>query len=702
MIVHLIVNSHLDPVWLWDREQGIDEVLNTARTACELLDDYPELHITRGEAWFYETIEKTTPDLFRRIATHISAGRWHIVGGWYVQPDCNLCSPETYLKHAEISQLYFRKKFGITAKTGYNVDSFGHSATLPAFYAKAGIENYVMMRPMKHEMTLPANDVVWKAPSGETVLLSRILSSYATSPDSLPAHIQSVLSEANPELGHVMCFIGAGDHGGGPVRRELDYLLEHRNDFPGVEFRFSHPDAYFEAVRKSGVELPVFSGELQHHAIGCYSVFSPIKKSVRRTENQLRQFAPYMKKRDLEESWKQVLFASFHDVLAGTCIQHGFEDVFDSLGMARKLAYDAFLLGSRKKILKMPPCSCQRLIVMNCGDRPYRGVVSVEPPLIPRWVRGNTKLGVFFDEKGRKCTTQFTASEKSSAGKEAYFLPLEIPSRGTRIFTIDYGDGERARGNVKVSGQEMSQGDFTVAFSRAGISRMSLGETSFLATPPEIHVIPDESDTWSHGLNSYGTTPADTFVFRKRWQTTVRGALVSEFANTAVDRNGNHVNWFCRMESGKRLLHLRLRVGWLGTGRLVKLVLKPSFPVLKRYDGIPGGILERKLNGEEYPVFNRIQLQGAEHSLTVVSPDITSLDVQPDGTLRLTLLRSPCFANHDPAKPDAFCRSGITGQGEQDFEILLIPDASEEDIENEIYVCERPVYFADCTYGQKR
>ena len=47
MKVHLILNSHLDPVWLWRRSQGMDEVIGTARTACDLLDRYPEIVITR-------------------------------------------------------------------------------------------------------------------------------------------------------------------------------------------------------------------------------------------------------------------------------------------------------------------------------------------------------------------------------------------------------------------------------------------------------------------------------------------------------------------------------------------------------------------------------------------------------------------------------------------------------------------------------
>ena len=101
MQVHLILNSHLDPVWLWRRAQGLDEVLGTARTACDLLDQYPRLIITRGEMWFYENVEKCDPALFERIRRHVATGRWRIVGGWYVQPDCNLTGEHAFAKHHE-------------------------------------------------------------------------------------------------------------------------------------------------------------------------------------------------------------------------------------------------------------------------------------------------------------------------------------------------------------------------------------------------------------------------------------------------------------------------------------------------------------------------------------------------------------------------------------------------------------------------
>ena len=62
-VLHVILNSHLDPVWLWSRAQGEDAAIATARTTCDLLDEYPEIHATRGEAWFYETVERFDPAL---------------------------------------------------------------------------------------------------------------------------------------------------------------------------------------------------------------------------------------------------------------------------------------------------------------------------------------------------------------------------------------------------------------------------------------------------------------------------------------------------------------------------------------------------------------------------------------------------------------------------------------------------------------
>lgn len=44
-------------------------------------------------------VERTDRALFRRIQGHVADGRWEIVNGWWVQPDCNLLGvvcPDVY------------------------------------------------------------------------------------------------------------------------------------------------------------------------------------------------------------------------------------------------------------------------------------------------------------------------------------------------------------------------------------------------------------------------------------------------------------------------------------------------------------------------------------------------------------------------------------------------------------------------------
>jgi alpha-mannosidase len=90
--VHLIIHSHIDPIWLWPWQSGLDSALNTCRSMCDRLDTHPDVVFTCGEAWLYRQIERVDPGLFRRIRGHVESGAWEITGGWWIQPDCNLPS----------------------------------------------------------------------------------------------------------------------------------------------------------------------------------------------------------------------------------------------------------------------------------------------------------------------------------------------------------------------------------------------------------------------------------------------------------------------------------------------------------------------------------------------------------------------------------------------------------------------------------
>jgi alpha-mannosidase len=113
--------------------------------------------------------------------------------------------------------------------------------------------------------------------------------------------------------------------------------------------RHSSPRRFFDAMLTSGDEVPVFSEELQHHAVGCYSAHSEIKRWPRLVEHALVSAEawsamaglvagrPYPRA-EVTRAWKQLLFIQFHDILARTAIEPAYRDARDQLGESSSIA----------------------------------------------------------------------------------------------------------------------------------------------------------------------------------------------------------------------------------------------------------------------------------------------------------------------------------------------------------------------------
>ncbi len=717
MIVHLVLNSHLDPVWLWNRQQGIDEVLCTARTACRLLEDYPELVLTRGEVWFYEIVEALDPALFERIRRHVESGRWQVVGNWYVQPDCNLPGPASFRHHNALGTRYFREKFGVQVRVGYNVDSFGHAATLPDFYREAGIEYYVMQRPGPHEKELPGNTFRWESPAGNQVTVFRLVPGYNSdgSEESLRRSLDLALAAADPRLGRVMCFLGIGDHGGGPARCEIEFLRRNLRYRPEVELRFSHPLAYFEEVRASGVELPVVRGELQHHAIGCYSAVNRIKRELHRSEDLLTraealaardpELVPVDTPGQLERAWKKVLFATFHDVLAGSSLQSAYTEMYDDLGSACSTAQEVLTAVTRKRNAALAPNRLQQLVLDNPEPVAYDGYFECEPwrHYLNEFVGYDRRRSRILDADGNEVPAQLIPAAACCGWGQRYVFRVRVPAGGRTIlqYALDRDPAPAPGTPVRVDRSGLANGRLRVRPGATGIDSIHDGTREWLRRPLKVTVIDDPSDTWSHGLKCYGVVPSAVFRAVAPGRTTLNGPLLGEEVRK-LGAGENRLRLFTRLYAGMRELELRLRLDWRGLRQLVKLELQPAFEVVRRLDGVTGGELERPLDGEEYPFFEYTRLRSADgRELAVVSRDLFSCDVQPDGTLRLTLLRSPYYAHHDPKEVGPDEDYPVVDQGIQEYRITLLLQPESGALEQAILRQSEPLIFSESTSGME-
>ena len=65
--LHLICNAHLDPVWLWEWEEGAAAAISTFRTAADLCEEFDGFVFNHNEVILYQWVEEYEPALFARI-----------------------------------------------------------------------------------------------------------------------------------------------------------------------------------------------------------------------------------------------------------------------------------------------------------------------------------------------------------------------------------------------------------------------------------------------------------------------------------------------------------------------------------------------------------------------------------------------------------------------------------------------------------
>ena len=103
----------------------------------------------------YKAVEQYAPELFEEIRRLTAQGKWHIMGGWYLQPDCNMPSGESIVRQCMMGHRYFEEKFGVWPTTAVNMDPFGHHRGLVQILAKCGQDSYLCVRPFAGQMAWP-------------------------------------------------------------------------------------------------------------------------------------------------------------------------------------------------------------------------------------------------------------------------------------------------------------------------------------------------------------------------------------------------------------------------------------------------------------------------------------------------------------------------------------------------------------------
>jgi alpha-mannosidase len=675
----MIGNAHLDPVWLWRWPEGCAEAIATCWSAVDRLDEHPGFIFTRGEAQIYRWIEELDPPLFARIREFVAACRWIIVNGWWIQPDCNLPSGEAMIRQALLGKRYFAERFGLDVTVGYNVDSFGHAATLPMLLRHTGSDSYVFMRPQAHEVTLPGALFDWMAADGSRVRAFHIQIAYLTAPRSMPLtekidrHLAMSVAAGHP----FMCFYGVGNHGGGPTREALATIDARR--IAGDAVSYSDPTRFFADVRD--VVVPELKGELQYHAIGCYSAASSLKMLNRRAEAILgqaetaaalafQQTGASYPRAVLAELWRVLLFNQFHDTLGGSSLESACDDAVRAYHVVIAGAEMHLNTAARhlaRTVRRMPDPREPQFLLMNFNDADWNGIVELQP-----WTDFLTEPSrTLLDEEGRAVPFQAIEPEAIVRGLQRIAFQVHVPAFGWRAlrFAIDKRPGiaysittRRDALTARTEGWKLEIDPANGAISR--LVNRKLAAEVFTGQAHVGIVVDDPTDTWSHGVDRF---PVAGSLLRCASVAIVEeGPVRCVIEVRAVHGESRLLTTIIVPHDADLPIELRVTLDWREPNRLLRL----PYPLgTDRFEyEIPAGWIERPDDGREYPGHRWVRAVRSDLTVAIVN-DAKYSFAAVGGTLFMTAVRSPVFAHHDPMtlRPNVPYRH--MDQGEQRFTI---------------------------------
>ncbi len=405
---HLLCNAHLDPVWQWRRPEGMGEAFSTFRIAADFCEQNDGFVFNHNESLLYEWVEEYEPALFKRIQTLVKQGKWHIMGGWYLQPDCTMLSGESFIRQIEVGNRYFYEKFGVKPTTAMNVDPFGHTRGLVQILKKCGYDSYLFMRP---NGIVPERDFIWEGFDGSRILGHCLWATYRTPKGQAGPHVEGAL-QLDGDSNLVLW--GLGNHGGGPSKEDLGNINAVIAAHPEMQITHSHCKAYFDTVNPEN--LRVIDRSLTHCMVGCYTSMVRIKQLHRTLENKLAVCEKLLAvsgisydKKEWEQAQKALMFNQFHDILPGSMVKEAEEDSIRLFHYGDEIVSRLITKAMFKLSQHQAPAAENTIPVMVFNPHPYPVEADIPVEFMLQEQNHNENqvtLATAYDIKGNTLPTQ--------------------------------------------------------------------------------------------------------------------------------------------------------------------------------------------------------------------------------------------------------------------------------------------------------
>jgi alpha-mannosidase len=389
--IFAVGQSHLDSAWnwRWAPDTAPYKLSHTIGYNLERLKLFPQRNKHKGyqdgykfscpAPAHYEYVEKTWPRSFEVLKKYVKEGRWELLGGCWVEPDCNVPDGESFVRQRLYGQKYYMEKFGKKAVIAWMPDSFGFTHNLPQIFQKSGAIGFfttkltwnVESRPGTGKK-FPFGWFYWKDQSGTQVLsynfkngwrgleyigahkeLCRLVkkNSLTDKEFSYETNFETDNRLSTDFINEVLWSYGQGDGGHGP--NPLEIMITDACEQIGAMQLVKAGLVFKHVEKKYHDRIPIWNDELylEVHR-GVQTTLHRLKQQNRNAEVDLQTieklyslltpFGIKFDKKLIDQIWKKVLFNQFHDILPGTSIQEVYEDT--------DLDYNEFIFPNIKKL----------------------------------------------------------------------------------------------------------------------------------------------------------------------------------------------------------------------------------------------------------------------------------------------------------------------------------------------------------------
>ena len=677
----LICNAHLDPVWLWEWEEGAAEALSTFRTAVQLCEEFEEFVFNHNEAVLYKWVEDYEPDLFTKINKLIKKRKWHIMGGWYLQPDCNLPSGESLVRQILVGKRYFREKFGTEPKTAINLDPFGHTRGLVQILKKSGYSSYLFCRPDQKELELPGDDFIWVGYDGSEILAHRSRYHYNSQKGKAKEKVKNWMAE-NPDQKTGMLLWGIGDHGGGPSRIDLEQLRGLMAEKSVWKVRHAIPEDYFRVLSHRKDRLPHYDQDMNPWAVGCYTTMALVKQRHRQLENSyfltekmvtqaaLQGLMDYPRK-ELCRALEDLLFCEFHDILPGSSISQGevyalqrMDHGLEILSRLKAKAFFALLSGQQKAGEEEFP-----IFVYNPHPHRVKEMIVCEfQPYEPKEDRNITYVPEIADTDGRIIPSQLEKESSNIAvdWRKRVVFQAELKPGQMNRFSCKLKDvelGSKKKEQKKISLVFQSGNKEVIVNRKTGLmDRYRINGIDFLNSQSfRSLAVEDYPDPWGMLVRGFRNVKGRFTLMTKTESARFAGISASELEPVRIIEDGpvrtviealfkyNNSGICQRYKIPKKgsEFEVEVRVFWCEKDCMLKFSVPTLFQKGSCKGQVAYGVEDFKRVGEELVAQKWVAAVSSDkkYTLTVINNGTYGFDFAR-GEVRLSLLRPAGYAAH--------------------------------------------------------